>query len=154
MKIRGLPLHAWAEDNVKLISKKVGRCGWCINRPNTLRCLEIPRICCYTSSHNRINKGDFVRVEKAGYHLKHDFFKGYCVLKEESRNCSNDPKCEMDKMEKEERMKVEVEDIDVVKLGVEDKNDDFHSFLEIILLLNLRNVLNHIFLKIRSDKKM
>lgn len=88
VEIRGLLLHAWSEDNLKLISKKVGNWGWWINSPDTMRCLETCRICCYTSSLNRIYKGDFIRVDKVGYQLKlvdveHDFSKGNCVLKED-----------------------------------------------------------------------
>lgn len=122
LEIRGLPLHSWSEDNLKLITNKLGSRGWWINRLDTMRCLENRKVCCYTNSLDRIYKNDFANVDRVGFHLKlveveYDFSKGNCVLQEESNICLTDLKGVVDNKKQEERSEFAIEDRDVVELS-------------------------------------
>lgn len=70
VEISGLPLHAWSEENLKLLTKNIGDWGWWINGPDNMRGLEIPKICGYTSSLDKIEKSEQVRLGKVCHHVK------------------------------------------------------------------------------------
>lgn len=68
VEIRGHPIHAWSEDNLKLIVKNVGDWGWWINHLDSSKELETPRVCCYTSVLGKIDKSEQVKLGKV-FHL-------------------------------------------------------------------------------------
>lgn len=89
LEVRGLPLHACSEENLKLIVSKSGEWGWWINATDTMRRLETPRICCYTNSLDKIERSEQVKFGNVCYQIKMvevdwDFSKIYSVLHEET----------------------------------------------------------------------
>lgn len=87
VKLRGLPLNAWTETNIKEVVKDLGVWGWWVNRPNTSYKFENPRICLYTEIWDKIEKDLSVKIGKVTYSSKlveveHDHSKDSEVLEE------------------------------------------------------------------------
>lgn len=66
VELRGLPLHAWSEGNLKIIIRACGSSGWWINRPDILRRLKVARNCLFSKLHIKVSIEKLVKVKRVG----------------------------------------------------------------------------------------